>query len=201
MGHTRDELTQHVAERWWGQVTRRDHARVARRLDRQPVVDGVYRRDEGAGLDDFCHCLRAIGVMTLLGEAHGTAIQREMVPVVPSILRDGLQTWFGIERINAWPTLLFSDEALMRLVGFNAPQVRQGICQRGASQRQVARGPGPMCPDTLAKHLVQWHVRDLAGVCNGAIRALAQAGVVAKQVTGMADGTDLETTARYRGCG
>jgi hypothetical protein len=58
-----------------------------------------------------------------------------------------------------------------------------------------------MCPDTLAKTIVKWHVRDLEGVFNGAIRALAQAGVCGAKVTGIADGTDLETTARYRGCG
>jgi hypothetical protein len=174
---------------------------VARRLYRKQAVDGVYRLDEGAVLDDLFHFLRAIGVMTLLEEAHGTAIQREMVPFVQYILLYGLKTLFGIESINALPTLLFSDEALMRLVGFNAQQVRQGICQRGATKRQVERVPGPMCPDTLAKNIVKWHLRDLEAVFNGAIRALAKAGVFGAKVTGIADGTDLETTERYRGCG
>jgi hypothetical protein len=201
MGQTRNEITQNLAERLCWQVARRDDGRVARRLYRKQVVDGVYRLDEGAVLDDFFHFLRAIGVMTLLEEAHGTAIQREMVPFVQYILLYGLKTLFGIESINALPTLLFSDEALMRLVGFNAQQVRQGICQRGASKRQVERVPGPMCPDTLAKHIVKWNVRDLEGVFNGAIRALAKVGVFGAKVTGIADGTDLETTERYRGCG
>ena len=35
----------------------------------------------------------------------------------------------------------------------------------------------------------------------GAIRALAKAGVFGPKVTGIADGTDLETTERYTGCG
>jgi len=201
MGHTRDEITQNWAERLCWQVARRDDSRVARRLYRKQAVDGVYRLDEGAVLDDFFHCLRAIGVMTLLEEAHGIAIQREMVPFVPYILLYGLKTLFGIERINALPTLLCSDEALMRLVGFNAQQVRQGICQRGATKRQVERARGPIGPDTLAKNIVKWNLRDLEAVFNGAIRALAKAGVFGAKVTGIADGTDLETTERYRGCG
>lgn len=49
---------------------------------RQQVVDGVYRLDEGAVLDAFLHCLQAVGVMPLLEQAHGAAIQREMVPFV-----------------------------------------------------------------------------------------------------------------------
>jgi hypothetical protein len=97
--------------------------------------------------------------------------------------------------------LLFSDEALMPLVGFHAQQVRGGVCQRGATKRQAEREPGPICPDTLANTSVKWHLRDLEGVFNGAIRALAKAGAIGPKVTGIIDGTDLETTERYSGCG
>ncbi len=116
-------------------------------------------------------------------------------------MRYGLKTLFGMERINALPSLLFSDAALMQLVGFNAQQVREGVCQRGAATRQGERSPGPSCPDTLAKNIVKWNLRDLEMVFNGAIHALARAGLFEKKVTGIADGTDLETTAYYRGCG
>jgi hypothetical protein len=58
-------------------------------------------------------------------------------------------------REHALAGLLCREEALMRLVGFNAQQVCQGMCQRGASKRQGERSPGPMCPDTVAKHIVK----------------------------------------------
>ena len=201
MRQAEDEITQNLAERWCWDVARRDDSRVARRLYRKQEVDGVYRLDEGAVLDDFFHFLQAVGVMALLEEAHGTAIQREMLPYVQYVLLYGLKTLFGIESMNALPPLLFSDEALMQLVGFNAQQVRQGICQRGATKRQGERPRGPICPDTLAKQIVKWNLRDLEAVFNGSIRALAKARVFGTQVTGIADGTDLETTERYRGCG
>jgi Transposase DDE domain len=201
MRQTNDELTQNLAERLCWEVARRDDTRVARRLYRKQEVDGVYRLDEGAVLDDFFHFLQALGVMALLEEVHGVAIQREMVPYVQYVLLYGLKTLFGIESMNALPALLFSDEALMQLVGFNAQHVRQGMCQRGAAKRQGERTPGPISPETLANNIVKLNLRDLERVFNGAIRALAKAGVFAKQVTGIADGTDLETTARYRGCG
>jgi hypothetical protein len=143
MGHTRDERTQHVAARWWWEVARREDSRGARRLSRQLAVDGVYRLDEGAVLDDFCHCLPVLGVRPLREEAHGTASQREMVPCGPYVGLDGLKTWCGLERINAWPMLLCSVAAVMRLVGCKAQQVRQGSGQRGATKRQVERVPGP----------------------------------------------------------
>jgi len=48
-----EEITQSLAERLCWQAARRDDSRVARRLYRKQVVDGVYRLDEGALLDDF----------------------------------------------------------------------------------------------------------------------------------------------------
>jgi hypothetical protein len=165
------------------------------------VVDGVYRLDEGALLDDFFHFLRELGVLELREGVQGTALQREMVPVVQSLVLYGLKTLFGIERMNALPALLFSDAALMQLVGFNAQQVRHGVCQRGAAQRQRPRTAGPIGPETLANNLVKLNLRDREVWFHGTIRALATAGLVGAKVTGMIDATDLETTAQDEGCG
>ena len=201
MGQTHDESMENLAERLCWEVSRRDGSRVARRLYRKQLVDGAYWLDEGAGLDDFFHFLQARDVTTLLEQLHGAATQRQMVPFMRYVLLYGVKTLLSIGSINALPGLLFSDEALMQWVGFNAQQVRQGICQRGATKRQGERAPGPICPDTLAKNIVKWNLRDLEAVFNGAIRTLAKAKVFGAKVTGIADGTDLETTERYTGCG
>ena len=201
MGQTHDEIAQTLAERLCWQVAQRDDTRIARCLYRKQVVDGVYRLDEGARLDDFFHFLQAIEVMALLEEVHGTAVQREMRPFVQYLLPDGLKTLFGTESLHALPSLLFSDEALMQLVGFKAEQARQRVCQRGRTKHQGELTPGPIGPETLANTMVQCHLRDLEALFNGVIRALAKAGVFGKRVTGMANGTDLETTARYQGSG
>ena len=124
-----------------------------------------------------------------------------MVPCVQYLLLYGLKTLCGIEGMNALPALLFSDEAMMHLVGFNAHQVRHGVCQRGAAKRQRPRTAGPICPDTLANNMVKLNLRDLEAWFNGAIRALAQADIFGAKVTGIVDATDLETTAQYEGCG
>jgi hypothetical protein len=201
MAPSREDLTENLAERWCWQVACRDDSRVARRLYRRQVVDGVYRLDEGALLDDFFHCLQELGVVAWLDTVQGTAIPREMVPVVQYILLYALKTLFGIESMNALPALLCSDEALMRLVGCNAQPVRQGVCQRGAATRQGARTAGPIGPATLAQNLVKLHVRDLAVLCNRTSRALAHAGRFGATVTGIVDATDLETTVHDEGCG
>jgi hypothetical protein len=201
MQQTRAEVAQNLAERWCWHAARRDDARVARRLYRRQVVDGVYRLDEGALLDDFFYFLQQLGVVDWRNDVHSTAIQREMVPVVQDIWLYRLKTLFGVDRMKALPPLLFSDEALLRLVGFKAHQVRHGVCQRGAATRQGPRTTGPLCPDTLAANSVQLNIRDLEVLFTPVIRALATAGVLAAKVTGIVDATDLETTAQYEGCG
>jgi hypothetical protein len=75
MQQTRDEITENLTERLCWEVARRDETRIARRLYRKPVVDRVYRLDKGALLDDFLHLLQALGVIDLLADVHGTAIQ------------------------------------------------------------------------------------------------------------------------------
>jgi hypothetical protein len=148
MNQTRAEVTHNLAERWCWHAARRDDARVARRLYRRPVVDGVYRLDEGALLEDLFSFLPPLGVVDGRHDVPSTALQREMVPVVQDVLLDSLKTLFGVDSMHALPPLLCSDEALMRLVGFKAQPVRQGVCQRGAATRQGPRTTGPMCPDT-----------------------------------------------------
>jgi hypothetical protein len=85
MEQTREALTHNLAERLWWQVARRDDARVARRLYRKQVVDGVYRLDEGAVLDDFCSVLQELGVDDWRSDVPGTAVRRAMVPCVQSV--------------------------------------------------------------------------------------------------------------------
>jgi hypothetical protein len=201
MPQTREEISANLAERLCWQAARRDDSRVARRLYRKQVVDAVYQLDEGALLDDFFYFLQQLGVVDWLGGVQGTAVQRKMVPVVQYLLLYSLKTLFGIESMNALPALLFSDEALMRLVGFNAQQVRHGVCQRGAATRQGPRTEGPICPDTLAENIVKLNVRDLEALFNCVIRALAKTKMLGARITGIVDATDLETTAQYGGCG
>jgi hypothetical protein len=201
MRQTPEAVQQNLAERLCWQAACRDDSRVARCLYRKQVVDVVYQLDEGAWLDDFFYFLQELGVGDWLGDIQGPAVQREMVPIVQYILLSSLKTLLGIESRPALPALLFSDEALMRLVGFNAQPVRHGVGQRGAAQRQGPRTTGPIGPDAVADNIVKLNRRDLATLFNGGIRALAKAGMFAAKVTGILDATDPETTAQYEGWG
>ena len=126
MEQTREALTTNLAERWCWQVARREEVRVARRLYRKPLGDGVYPWDAGALREECFHCRRELGIADWLEDVRGQGLRRELVPLVPDVLRYGLQTRFGIERMKALPEWLCSDEASRRVVGFKAHQVRPG---------------------------------------------------------------------------
>lgn len=87
MAQTRDEIEPNLAERRCWQAARRDDSRVARRLYRTHVVDGVYQLDPGALRDDCFSCLHELGVVDWLNDVRRPAIQREMVPVVQYVWR------------------------------------------------------------------------------------------------------------------
>lgn len=201
MEQTREAITTTLAERLCWQVAQRDDMRVARRLYRKQIVDGVSPLEAGAVPDEFFPFLAELEVRTLLQQARGKGVERELGPMVQSILLYGLKTLFGIASMKAWPELLFRDAASMRLVGFKAHQVRHGVCPRGAAKRQGPRTAGPICPEALANNLVKLDWRALEALCNGALRALSKAGLLRAKVTGSGDGTDLETTAQDEGCG
>lgn len=152
-------------------------------------------------MDDGFHVPLAVGVMALLEHACDTAIPSALLPFIQSVLRYRLKTLLEIERMHALPSWLCRDGAPMPWVGFKAQQVRHGVRPRRVATWQDEPEAGPISPDTLAQNIVKWQLRDLQGVCNGAIRALAKAGIFWAKVTGMMDGTNLEAIERYSGCG
>ena len=197
----KEVITTNLVERLDWRFARRDESRIARRLWKQQPVDAIYSLEEGAILDEFMHFLDEGGVLPRWQALQGEDIQREMVDFFQYVMLYGMKTLLGIEAMNALPDLLFSDEAAMRLAGFNAMQIRQGICQRRHEKRQGAKPPGPLCLDTLADNIVKLSLTAMEAFLNGVVQDLAKAGVFVRQVTGILDGTDLETTARYEGCG
>jgi hypothetical protein len=75
-------MVQNLAERLCWDVACRDESRAARPSYRKPLVNGVYRLDKGALLDDFFDFLPELAVLNLLNHVQGKAVQPEMVPFV-----------------------------------------------------------------------------------------------------------------------
>ena len=55
--------------------------------------------------------------------------------------------------LNELARVLFSNVALMELVGFNARQVQEGLTRRGDGQRKTKKKQGPLSPQCLADNI------------------------------------------------
>jgi hypothetical protein len=197
----KEEITTNLVERLDWRFARRDESRIAWRLWKKQPVDAIASLEEGAILDEFVHFLDEVSVLSRWQALQGEDIQREMVDFFQYVMLYGMKTLLGIEAMNALPDLLCSDEAAMRLAGFQAMQIRQGICQRSHEKRQGTKPPAPLCPDPVADNIVKLSLTAMDACLNGVVQDLAKAGVFVRQVTGMLEGTARETTARYEGGG
>ncbi len=106
----------------WRSAQRDDQA-VARAIHAGESIDTIYNLDEAGLLDEFYHFLEGIGFLGLSGGLGLPGVKRVLLPVLQFVLLYLLKTLYGIASMNALPPLLFSNVALMRLIGFSAHQV------------------------------------------------------------------------------
>jgi hypothetical protein len=132
---------------------------------------------------------------------HIEAIQRIFLPTLYFVLLYGTRLLFGIESSNALPVLLFSNVAVMTLLGFNGMMVSNGLTKRGQSQRTGAREYVLMDPQTLAETICKSSAVELERLFNGTIACLAAFGLFMAEIMVAVDGTKIVTGSEYTGRG
>ena len=181
------------------QVAGRDDAAVARAVHGGLEIDGIYGLNEAGLLDDFFDFLEQIGAMRVLEAVAPLGVRRIMVPFVQYVLLYVCRVLLAVPSMNALSSLLFSNMAAMNLVGFNAHQVKNGVCRRGRKDEDLRAGP--ICDDTLSRNILKIPLAGLTGFFNGIIRCLAVFGLFPGRIWVIMDGSDLPTTSLYDGCG
>ena len=89
----------------------------------------------------------------------------------------------------------------MKLVGFNAQQIEEGVCKRGKGRRRHKPGSGPICDDTLARNIVKIPLKTIEQFFNNVVKFLAKQGCFPETIAVILDPTDIQTTADWKGCG
>lgn len=198
---TTEEVRRHIINNLSWRAATRDDQQVAQAIHQGEELDAIYGLNEVGLLDEFWHFLEQVGVLSLMATLQVSAIERVMVPVVQIVSLYMLKILFGIVSMNALPALLFSNVAAMRLMGFNAYQVRHGLTQRGDHARKHKDKQGPLSPQCLAQNISKIPAEGVVAFFNGCIRCLAALGIFGLTVTGVVDGTRIETTDKYEGHG
>jgi hypothetical protein len=103
--------------------------------------------------------------------------------------------------MNELPRLLFSNLAVMQLVGFNARQVEAGLTKRGDAQRQTKQKQGPLTPQCLADNISKLTATQLETCFNQMVQCVVGRGLLEGERIAALDGSQLPTPETYEGCG
>jgi hypothetical protein len=195
------DIRQNLLEQLEWQVAERDDKRVAALLYAGEKADGVHTLDEAGLLDEFFAFLAESQVMSFWKTYEISAIQRIFLPTVYFLLLYGSRVLFGINSMNALPVLLFSNVAVMTLIGFNGRSVQEGMTKRGEQQRTNERPYVLMDPQTLAETICKSSIQELETLFNDTIHCLASFGIFMAELMVAIDGSQIVTTEHFSGRG
>jgi len=201
MRSSQDQLEEGCMDVLSWQAVQRDDEALAKALWKSRKVKSVWALDQTALLDDYIYYLNRLGVLEAIAKTHPQEGKRFLVPFCQLIMLYLAKQACGIESMNALPDVLFSNEGAMRLLGFNAYQIRNGVCRRGQWRRQDPDKFGPVCPEMLAANIAKMGHEKVEQLFNRSIRYIARTGILPDKLTVSLDATDILTTDRYEGCG
>ncbi len=139
--------------------------------------------------------------MAVVEQLELPGVQRVLVPTVQFVLLYLLKVLFGGLSMNELPRVLFSNVALMELVGFNARQVEAGLTRRGDGQRKTKKKQGPLSPQCLADNISKLSREQMETLFNQMVQCVVGWGLLDGERIATLDGSKLPTPATYEGCG
>jgi len=190
-----------IQERLNWKVAFRDDAKVAEGLYAGEAIEEMHELSDAGLLDEFFVFLEEVGILRAFEQVSVPGVKRVLVPTVQFVLLYLLKVLFGSESMNELPRVLFSDLALMELVGFNAQQCEHGLTKRGDAQRQSKKKQGPITPQCLAENISKLKQEEMERLCNQMVHLLVSWGLLSGERIAALDGSKLPTPQSYEGCG
>lgn len=198
---TKEEVQQNLINNlFWKSCIRNDKA-VAQTLWEAREIDSIFGLEETGLLDDFFHFLQVFNIWPNIEKLNSSEIKRVMVSITHFVVLYMLKVIYGIKHMDSLRELLFSDQAAMRFVGFNAHQIKYGVCNRGDHKRKNKEKTGPITPETLSDNLVKISIRQMESFFNNCIKCLAKGKIFHRKLRVIIDGTDIETRKDFPGAG
>src|SRR5256884_1795358 len=190
-----------VQERLNWKLAWRDDAKVAQGLYAGEEIEEMHELSDAGLLDEFFVFLEEVGILRAFEQISLPGVKRVLVPTVQFVLLYFLKVLVGSESMNELPHVLFSDLALMELVGFNAQQCENGLTKRGDAQRQTKKKQGPITPQCLAENISKLKQEEMEALFNQIVQLLVRWGLLSGERIAALDGSKLPTPQSYEGCG
>src|SRR5438045_2972186 len=190
-----------VQERLNWKLACRDDAKVAQALYAGEAIEEMHELSDAGLLDEFFVFLEELGMMQAFEQMSLPGAKRMLVPTVQFVLLYLLKVLFGGQSMNELPRVLFSNVALMELVGFNARQVEEGLTKRGDAQRKTKPKQGPLSAPCLADNISKLSREQMESLFNQMVECVVRCGLLDGERLVALDGSKLETPKTYAGCG
>ena len=190
-----------VQERLNWQVAYRDDRKVGQALYAGEPIDEMHQLSDAGLLDEFFVFLKDVGMLEAFEQVSQAGVKRTLVPTVQFVLLYVLKVLLGGESMHELPHVLFSDLALMELVGFNAHQCESGLTKRGDASRTTKKKQGPLTAQCLADNICKIPQEEMERLFNRMVQLLAGRGLFSGKLVVALDGSKLPTPRSYQGCG
>ena len=190
-----------VQQRLNWQVACRDDTKVGQALYTGEPIEEMHQLSEAGLLDEFFVFLKDLGMLEAFEQVSQSGVKRTLVPTVQFVLLYFLKVLLGAESMHELPRVLFSDLALMELVGFNAHQCENGLTTRGDASRTTKKKQGPITAQCLADNICKITQEEMERLFNTMVQLLARRGQFAGPLLVALDGSQVPTPQSYEGCG
>ena len=208
-----NDASQKITDRLAWHTAGRDQAGIAKNLADGQDIPEVYGLGEAGLFDEFFCFLEELGFTKLFKGLDPKSKERQsqvsfMQVIFIYLMRivAGLRFFWHID-----PVILHS-QPLMRLLGFNGRQTREGTCQRGkkkskdepdeeSDDKRPTKIRGPVCPEFVSSYITSILASALEKLFNKTISVLAAKSFFPKKVHALLDASEIQSTEKCEGCG
>jgi hypothetical protein len=202
MKNLRAQAAEKIAERLAWCTAKRDQSGIMKDLVQGKDISEVYGLGEAALFDEFFYFMDEHGVSDLFGALAPKRKRGSNVSFHAALLIYFMRITAGLSFFWHVLPVILQSQALMRLIGFNGRQVREGTSERGLNKRKTTPEiRGPLCPDSIAGYIGVISAEACEKFFNAVIRILAAKSFFPKKVHALLDASEIESTARCSGCG
>ena len=211
------EASEKITERLAWCTACRDQAGITQDLAEGKEISEVYGLGEAGLFDEFFCFLEELGIMHHFKDLDPGKIKRASnVKFAAVILIYLMRIVAGLRFFWHIAPVILSSQPLMRLVGFNGRQIREGTSARGkqppvpqtcadSDQGHEESEPspirGPYCPDSIAAHIQLITATALERLFNAVITILAAHSFFPKKIHALLDASEIQSTEQCSGCG
>jgi len=205
--------SQKIAERLTWCTAHKDQTGIAKDLAEGKDISEVYGLGEAGLFDEFFYFLDQFGLMDLFNKLDPNITERESNVKFPAVILIYLMRIVaGVAFFWHIRPVILRSQPLMRLVGFNGREIRDGTCERGKHKTssgkpskeddtQPSEIRGPICPDSIATYIQAIAAHALERLFNGVVAILAAHSFFPKKIHAILDSSDIQSTELCEGCG